>query len=390
MGQGSVAVLPFHTFLWKVASRCNLNCSYCYVYNSADQRWRRQPKLMSAAVARQTALRMREHLLRHGQRQATVSFHGGEPLLGGVRHLEMLCGVLDEAFAGTGIEVSRIMQSNGLLFTPEIGDCLLRHRIKMGVSLDGPPEVNDRYRVDHDGRPTSARLEAKLELLLSPRYAAAYAGILCVIDLSSDPVAVIEYLLSLRPRSMSLLFPLNNHEQRPAGKEHDLAATPYGDWLIACFDVWWRHAASVRVAIFDSILSLLCGGPTCTEAIGLAPVALIAVETNGEIEGLDALKSTFEGATELGLDVFRHDFDTAARHPAVQQRQIGLEALCQSCRQCPVVEICGGGYLPHRYSAERGFANPSVYSSDLKKLIRHIDGALRRTLEAEQTLAVAV
>jgi uncharacterized protein len=389
MSPGSPAVLPFHTFLWKVASRCNLNCSYCYVYNSADQRWRLQPKLMSEAVARQTALRMREHLLRHGRPTATVSFHGGEPLLGGVRHLEMLCGVLDQVFAGTGIELSLILQSNGLLFTPEIGDFLLRHGIKMGVSVDGPPEVNDRYRVDHRGRPTSSRLEKKLHLLLT-RYADAFAGLLCVIDLAADPVEVMQYLLSFGPRSLSLLFPLNNHERRPRGKEGDLAATPYGDWLIASFDVWWNHAASVRVAIFDSILSLLCGGRTYTEAIGLTPVALVAVETNGELEAVDSLKSTFEGATQLGFNVFEHDFDRVARDPAVQQRQSGLAALCRECRECPVVEVCGGGYLPHRYSPENGFANPSIYSSDLKKLIRHIHGALHQTLEREQVQAVTV
>jgi uncharacterized protein len=344
---------------------------------------------MSEAVARQTALRMREHLLRHGRPTATVSFHGGEPLLGGVRHLEMLCGVLDQVFAGTGIELSLILQSNGLLFTPEIGDFLLRHGIKMGVSVDGPPEVNDQYRVDHRGRPTSSRLEKKLHLLLT-RYADAFAGLLCVIDLAADPVEVIQYLLSFGPRSLSLLFPLNNHERRPRGKEGDLAATPYGDWLIASFDVWWNHAASVRVAIFDSILSLLCGGRTYTEAIGLTPVALVAVETNGELEAVDSLKSTFEGATQLGFNVFEHDFDTVARDPAVQQRQIGLAALCRECRECPVVEVCGGGYLPHRYSPENGFANPSIYSSDLKKLIRHIHGVLHQTLEREQVQAVTV
>ena len=47
-------ILPFHTFIWKIASRCNLNCTYCFVYNMADQRWREQPAFMSDAVARQT------------------------------------------------------------------------------------------------------------------------------------------------------------------------------------------------------------------------------------------------------------------------------------------------------------------------------------------------
>src|SRR4051812_26690166 len=93
-------VVPFHTFLWKVASRCNLNCTYCYVYNSADRRWSRQPKLMSEKVARQVAVRLREHLEAHGKTDATVNFHGGEPLLGGIDHLRMLVGVIEEELAG--------------------------------------------------------------------------------------------------------------------------------------------------------------------------------------------------------------------------------------------------------------------------------------------------
>ncbi len=76
-------ILPFHTFIWKIASRCNLNCTYCFVYNMADQRWREQPAFMSDAVARQCAVRIREHCLKHDQRHVSIIFHGGEPLLGG-------------------------------------------------------------------------------------------------------------------------------------------------------------------------------------------------------------------------------------------------------------------------------------------------------------------
>lgn len=390
MIQDANGLRPFHTFLWKVASLCNLNCSYCFVYNSADQRWRRQPKLMSEAVARQTALRMREHLLRHRKSTARVIFHGGEPLLGGASLLEMLCDVLDDTFAGTDIELSLVIQSNGLLFTPEIGDVLLKHGITIGVSLDGPAEIHDRYRVDHRGRPTSERLERKLEVLLAPRYRSSFAGFLCVINIESDPVAVMEYLLSFEPKSVSLLLPLNNHEHRPPGKGDTLSATPYGDWLIESFDFWWEHPTSVRVRTFDSIVGMLCGGHTCTEALGIDPVDIVAVETNGELENVDSLKSTYEGATYLGFDVFNHDFDTVARHPAVDHRRRGVEELCQTCRECSLVEVCGGGYLPHRYSKTNGFLNPSVYCADLQKLIIHIDRAVRRTLQRETLTKVAV
>ena len=128
-----------------------------------------------------------------------------------------------------------------------------------------------------------------------------------------------------------------------------------------------------------------CGAPSHVESIGLDAVDLIVVETNGEIEGVDSLKGTFNGASRLGFDVFHHDFDEVAGHVAVRARQLGVHSLCRSCRECPVVDVCGGGYLPHRYSAARGFDNPSVYCADLEQLIRHIHAKLQSQLQSLAT-----
>ncbi|HEV8673608.1 MAG TPA: FxsB family cyclophane-forming radical SAM/SPASM peptide maturase [Methylomirabilota bacterium] len=373
-------ILPFHTFLWKIASRCNLNCTYCYVYNSADSRWRDQPSLMSERAARQTAARIREHCEAHGKRSASIVFHGGEPLLGGLAHLEMLTTVIADTLGGTGLKLSVGIQSNGLLFDREIGDLMLARGMSIGVSLDGPPAINDLHRIDHRGRPTGARLEECLALLTSPRYRPIFSGFLCVINPDTDPVALTRYLLSYDPPGIDFLLPLDNHDRRPPGKEADLRATPYGDWLIASFDHWLRQPTTTRIRFFNSLIGLIFGAPSGVEALGLDPVTLIVVETNGDIEAVDSLKSAFQGATRLGYDVFHHDFDTVAADMAVRSRQLGTEALCEECRVCPVVRVCGGGYLPHRYSARRGFDNPSVYSSDLEKVIRHIHATLSREL----------
>ena len=125
--------------------------------------------------------------------------------------------------------------------------------------------------------------------------------------------------------------------------------------------------------------------PYCTrrfriEAFGTTPVDLIVIETNGEVEGVDTLKSTFDGATGLDLNVFTHDFDTVAGHAAVVRRQVGVESLSEQCRSCSLMSICGGGYLPHRYSNERGFDNPSVYCESWKRIFGHIWGRISPTL----------
>lgn len=370
-------IKPFHTFLWKIGSRCNLACTYCYVYSSVDDRWRRQPKLMSEKVARQTATRMRQHCEAHGKHEASVVFHGGEPLLGGVQQLEMLSLVLMETFADSDIKLQVGMQSNGLLFSPDIGALLLDRGMSIGISLDGPPDVNDLQRIDHQGQPTSARLEKRLALLTSPPYRDIFSGFLCVINPKVDPIATTKYLLSYEPPSIDFLLPLNNHDRRPDGKVQDIDATPYADWLIKVFDYHWSdQATSASIRTFKSIIRLIFGASSLVETLGLEAVDLIVIETNGEIEAVDALKSTFNGASSLGYNIFDHDFDTAAWDIAVRSRQMGAETLCPQCKECAVLQICGGGYIAHRYSSERGFNNPSVYSADLEKLIRHIYAAV--------------
>src|SRR5205823_5527800 len=109
------AMVPFHTFLWKIASRCNLDCTYCYVYHGADERWRLQLNFMSEVTATQAASRVLEHCRKHNKTAASIVFHGGEPLLGGVAHLEMLTSVIRRTFEHSGIRLSVGMQSNGIL-----------------------------------------------------------------------------------------------------------------------------------------------------------------------------------------------------------------------------------------------------------------------------------
>jgi uncharacterized protein len=312
---------------------------------------------MSERVAHQAASQIRAHCERHGKRNASIVLHGGEPLLGGMQHIKMLTSVILDAFSRSEIELTVGMQSNGLLFTPEVGDLLLERGVSIGISIDGPPHVNDVSRVDKQHRPTSARLEERLELLASPQYRNIFSGFLCVINPSVDPLEVVSYLLKYSPPSIDFLFPLNNFDRLPPGKERNLRATPYGDWLIRIFDHYWSGTGSSSIRIFDSLIRLIFGTASLVESVGLNPVDLIVIETNGDVEAVDALKSTYDGATVLGYNVFKHDFDVVASDIAVRRRQSGADSLCQQCKDCPIVSVCGGGYIAHRYSSERGFDN---------------------------------
>jgi uncharacterized protein len=101
------------------------------------------------------------------------------------------------------------------------------------------------------------------------------------------------------------------------------------------------------------------------------------VNPDGLYEDIDTLRSSYRGAIDTGLNVFDHSLDDALDHPAIVARQRSTATTAHDCRKCPVRRICGGGYYPHRYHADSGFANPSVYSRDLRFLIEHIASRVR-------------
>jgi uncharacterized protein len=100
------------------------------------------------------------------------------------------------------------------------------------------------------------------------------------------------------------------------------------------------------------------------------------IETDGSIEQSDSLKSTYPGAPYTGAHVVADSLDSLLRTPGFAARQLGAAGLCEKCRMCPVVRVCGGGNYVHRYRAGRGMLNPSVYCLDLLKLIWHIKGVM--------------
>ncbi|MFJ6385431.1 FxsB family cyclophane-forming radical SAM/SPASM peptide maturase [Kitasatospora sp. NPDC092039] len=380
-------MVPFRQFLLKIHSRCNLACDYCYVYEGADQSWRERPRRMELATARRTARRIDEHAAEHGLDEVSVVLHGGEPLLVGAAHLDALLGEL----AAVRPRVRFTVQTNGLrlLDEPALFDVLHRHRVAVGVSLDGARADHDRHRRLPSGAGSWARTAEAVRLLGSDRHRELFAGLLCVVDLASDPVATYEALLEFAPPRLDLLLPHATWCEPPPGVPPRAVpdvppsgAEPalYGEWLIAAFDRWYgapRRETGVR--LFEELAVLLLGGRAASEAVGLAPVDLVVVEADGTIEQADSLKVAYEGAPGTGLDVWRHGFARAAAHPAFRARQRGLAGLGPVCGGCPLVRVCGGGLYAHRYAGD-GFGHPSVYCGDLDRLIRHIAGRLRAGL----------
>jgi uncharacterized protein len=204
-------------------------------------------------------------------------------------------------------------------------------------------------------------------------YPGLFSGFLSVIDLGSDPVGAYESLLGFAPPTIDFLLPHGNWSAPPPGRPVDDATHPYGSWLSAVFDRWYQAPhKETSVRLFAEIMNLLLGGASATERIGISPVAVVVVESDGDITRSDTVQAVHPTAARTAKKVATDPFDSVLREPATAATQGGLLALAAQCQACPVGRVCGGGLYAHRYRAGDGFSNPSVYCSDLYHLITHI------------------
>ncbi|GGS68167.1 radical SAM protein [Nonomuraea spiralis] len=366
---------PFRQYLLKVHSRCNLACDYCYVYTLADQSWRSRPMVMTPELVAIAAERIAEHAAAHDVRSVKLILHGGEPLLAGHTYLREIVETV-RGKAGPDLHVDAAVQTNAVLLNEDTLRSFSDLDLTVGVSLDGSRRANDRNRRFANGRSSYDLVSDALGLLLTPEFRHLYNGLLCTVDLANDPIETYESLLQFRPPAIDFLIPHGTWESPPPGRFPDSPKTPYADWLTAIFDRWYGQSGETVVRLFQEIMNVLMGGSSASEAIGLTPSTVVVIETDGTIEQTDSLKVVGQGAPGTGLNIVDHPFDAALEHPGMVARQLGWDALDDTCKACRFGRVCGAGLYPHRYRPGSGFRNPSVYCPDLYRLIEHIHSRL--------------
>lgn len=361
---------PFGEFVLKICQRCNLSCSYCYVYTMADQSWHSRPAFMSQTIWEQAARRIAEHAIVHNLPEVRIILHGGEPLLAGPSRIAAVADAVRVALPG-GVQGRLKIQTNGLLLSPDVLSICHQHNIRIGVSLDGGREQNDKHRCYPDGRGSFADVDRSLRLLTAPEHLCLFSGILTTIDPTSDPVASYETLLSYSPPAIEFLWPHANWSSSHPLVQHE--GTPFGDWMVRLFDRWYDSSRQeTRIRFFEDIIDAALEMISGVQGRSPSSAVVAVVETDGAIEQADSLKSAYDGAASTGLSVFSDSFDDALGHPGFVARQIGAMALSSRCRVCAIVRACGGGQYPHRYRAGSGFLHPTVYCADLGRVISHI------------------
>jgi uncharacterized protein len=360
---------PISQLLVKVATRCNIDCSYCYWFRDAAVY--DKPKLMSDAVLRQLLLRIEEHVAEHGLADFPIVLHGGEPLLWGIENFDHFAKSCDAITARTGCAIPIAVTTNGLLIDDRWLDCFEAHRISVAISLDGPAHIHDVNRKTFQGGGTHEAVERAARRLVSRDIC---VSALAVCNSAYPPQDYVDFFASCGITHYDIMIPDATVDEKPPS----IAAFYNG-----LFDLWLAANSSqpaVNIRIITDMVTALLGNTSPTEGVGYNPVELCTVMTDGSVEAHDVLRIAGNGFTQTSFNIFEHALDEVRGEPRWRCAREASINLAAKCRACKFMNACGGGYLPHRFSKENGYDNPSVYCDDLYAMFETMQSVLERHL----------
>jgi uncharacterized protein len=241
----------FHVMAKPSGAICNLNCTYCFYLEKEllfdrTSRFRMSDEVLEAYVRQQI----------EGQRGSEASFawQGGEPTLMGLDFFKKAVA-LQHRYAN-GRAIHNAFQTNGVLLDDAWGEFLHRERFLVGLSIDGPQELHDLYRVDKGGKPTFDKVMRGIEVLQRHR---VDFNTLSVVHRESArrPLEVYEFLKSIGSTHMQFIPLVDRIGVTDQVAAWSVIAEDYGTFLSTIWDTWVRRdVGRIFVQLFDVMLGV--------------------------------------------------------------------------------------------------------------------------------------
>jgi uncharacterized protein len=356
---------PISQLLVKVATRCNIDCSYCYWFRDAAVY--DKPKLMSADVLHQLLLRIEQHVARYSLIDFPIVLHGGEPLLWGHENFHRFAEACEAISSRTGCEIPLAVTTNGVLIDDEWLNCFEAHDISVAISLDGPEHIHDIHRRTFQGTGTHAAVERAARMLVSRDIG---VSALAVCNPAYPPKQYVEFFADCGIANYDIMIPDATVDEKPP---------TIASFYNGLFDLWLaanRGKPTVNIRIVSDMITALLGNNSPTEGVGYKPIELCTIMTDGSVEAHDVLRIAGDGFTQTTFNIFEHAIDEVRNEQRWKAARDASINLCEKCRQCKFMNACGGGYLPHRFSRKNGYDNPSVYCDDLYAMFENMQSVL--------------
>ncbi|HKV49246.1 MAG TPA: anaerobic sulfatase-maturation protein [Candidatus Acidoferrales bacterium] len=384
--------LGFHIMTKPIGPICNLDCKYCFYLekenlypklsgHSGISDWKMPDDVLETYV--------RQYI--EAQQMDTINFawQGGEPTLLGVDFFRRVVALQEKYASGKRIE--NALQTNGVLLDDEWGEFLSQNHFLVGLSIDGPREFHDRYRVDKGGQPTFNRVIAGLDTL--KKHGVEF-NTLTVVNRHNarQPLEVYRFLKEIGSGYMQfipvveriareandsglvLLQPSDSGDARVS--EWSVDPLDFGKFLCAIFDEWVRNdVARYYIQIFDVALETWLGIPASLCVFRETCGSAMAMEHNGDLYSCDHFVYP---ENKLG-NIMENPLESMVA--SVQQAKFGLDkrdSLPRYCRECDVRFACHGECPKHRFiRTPDGEPGLNYLCAGYKMFFHHIDPHMR-------------
>jgi uncharacterized protein len=387
----------FFTLLVKPSgAACNLACEYCF-YLSKERLYPSSNMRMSEHVLETY---IKQLLASQKTPEINVSWQGGEPTLMGLEFFKHSVELV-ERYRKPGQNVAYSLQTNGTQLDDKWCAFFKKHNFLVGLSMDGPGEIHNTYRVNKAGQGSFHLVKRGWELL---RKHQVDINILCAVHAANQEHALDVYrffrdnlnarfiqfipiverlgMKGLVREQVDLQEQINNvinpgYGTLPAVSQRSVNPKQFGKFLADIFDEWIQHdVGRVFIQTFESALASWCHLPAsvCTfqEVCGTS----LILEHNGDLYSCDHF---VEPEYRLG-NILEHPMIELIN--STKQQGFGLEkraGLPEDCRNCDVLFACHGECPRNRFVQT---PNRQYFTNYLcpgyKLFFHHIDQPIRR------------
>jgi uncharacterized protein len=295
--------------------------------------------------------------------ESIFGWQGGEPTLAGLDFFKKAVS-LQQEYGESGQVVGNALQTNGILIDEEWAKFLHQYRFLVGLSLDGPKGVHDRYRRTRGGKSVWKKVMRAAELF--QRYNVQF-NILCVVSRANVNriEEVYNFFLDHNFNHIQFIPALETDEK---GNKATFSINPnqYGKFLCSLFDLWKRNPNQASIRFFDAILSYYLGYPKgeCTLEKDCAEYLL--VEHNGDVYPCDFFvqeKYKVGNILQTSLANLKQK-----RARSFEKRK---HTLSENCKTCNWLELCYGGCIKDRVFEANSHPEKTYFCDAYKHFFDH-------------------
>jgi uncharacterized protein len=346
---------------------CNLDCEYCFYLDREADPYQAMP---ARRMSEETLERLVDTYLFYSYPQSTFAFQGGEPTLAGLPFFEKVVE-LQERFGRNGQSVSNCLQTNAMVLDRAWCQLFREYQWLLGVSLDGPEYVHDRYRKNEAGHGTWKRVVESVELLGKER---VEFNVLCVVSQANAGLArdLYRFFRSLGVGHLQFI-PLAEFDAAGNPLPFTITAEQYGRFLLDLFDAWWPERRKVRVRFFDNVAEALAGQrPGCCELLETCD-SYVVVEYNGDVFPCDFFVESGWKLGNITFDSWSEIARRARRYSFAAKKTIAHA----ECQVCEFQSICHGGCPKLRHGPRGRFEDLDYFCRAYKMIYERSAAPLR-------------